>query len=188
LGLAENTLILYTSDHGSHFRTRNSEYKRSCHEASIRVPMVACGPGFRGGAVVDELVSLIDVPPTILAAGGVEPPGEMRGRPLQALADGTAQDWRQEVFVQISESQVGRALRTRRWKYGVTAPGKRGSRDASSDSYVEQVLYDLESDPHERANLVGDPRHVELRATLAETLKRRMAGAGEGVPAILPKE
>ena len=38
LGLADETLILYTSDHGSHFRTRNSEYKRSCHEASVRVP------------------------------------------------------------------------------------------------------------------------------------------------------
>jgi uncharacterized sulfatase len=188
LGLAENTLILYTSDHGSHFRTRNREYKRSCHEASIRIPMVACGPGFGGGAVIDELVSLIDVPPTILAAGGVEPPGEMRGRALQALADGSAGDWRQEVFVQISESQVGRALRTRHWKYGVTAPDKQGGRDASSESYVEQYLYDLEGDPHERENLVADPRYVALRAELAQTLKRRMVEAGELAPEILPCE
>jgi uncharacterized sulfatase len=188
LGLADDTLILYTSDHGSHFRTRNSEYKRSCHEASIRVPMVACGPGFRGGGVVDDLVSLIDLPPTVLAAGGVEPLAEMRGRPLQALVDGSAKAWRQEVFVQISESQVGRALRTRNWKYGVTAPDKQGGRDASSEAYVEQYLYDLDVDPHERDNLVGDPRYVDLRATFAETLKRRMAEAGEAVPAILPCE
>ena len=46
LGLAEDTLIIYTSDHGSHFRTRNGEYKRSCHDGCIRIPMLACGPGF----------------------------------------------------------------------------------------------------------------------------------------------
>ena len=41
-----NTLMIYTSDHGSHFRTRNAEYKRSCHDGCLRIPMVACGPGF----------------------------------------------------------------------------------------------------------------------------------------------
>jgi arylsulfatase A-like enzyme len=92
------------------------------------------------------------------------------------------------VFVQISESQVGRALRTRRWKYGVTAPDSNGRRDAGSDQYVEQYLYDLESDPHERENLVAEPRYVKLRATLAETLKRRMTEAGERPPVILPRE
>jgi len=186
LGLAENTLILYTSDHGSHFRTRNSEYKRSCHEASIRIPMIACGPGFEGGKVIPDLVSLIDLPPTVVTAGGVEPPAGMRGRPLQALVDGTATEWRKEVFVQISESQVGRAIRTDRWKYGVTAPDKLGGRDAHSDHYVEQYLYDLDADPFERNNLVADPAHAELRAELAATLKRRMAEAGEKTPVISP--
>ena len=52
LGLADNTLIVYTSDHGSHFRTRNAEYKRSCHDGCIRIPLIARGPGFRGGKVV----------------------------------------------------------------------------------------------------------------------------------------
>jgi arylsulfatase A-like enzyme len=186
LGLAENTLILYTSDHGSHFRTRNSEYKRSCHEASIHIPMIACGPGFEGGRVISDLVSLIDLPPTVVTAGGIEPPTSMRGRPLQALVDGTATEWRKEVFVQISESQVGRAIRTNRWKYGVTAPGKHGSQDADSDHYVEQYLYDLDVDPFERNNLVADPAYADLRAELAETLKRRMAKAGEEVPTISP--
>ncbi|MFA5859722.1 MAG: sulfatase-like hydrolase/transferase, partial [Elusimicrobiota bacterium] len=46
LGLQENTLIIYTADHGSHFRTRNSEYKRSCHDGCIRIPMIIYGPGF----------------------------------------------------------------------------------------------------------------------------------------------
>ena len=186
LGMADNTVLLYTSDHGCHFRTRNGEYKRSCHESSLRIPMIACGPGFGGGRVVKELVSLIDVAPTLLAAGGLERPDSMRGRPLQTLLDGTAKDWPQEVFAQISESQVGRAIRTKRWKYSVRAPGKKGGRDSASDLYVEDFLYDLRNDPHERANLVADPGHAAVRKELAATLKRRMAAAGEKEPRIEP--
>ena len=132
LGLADDTLILYTTDHGSHFRTRNSEYKRSCHEASIRLPMVACGPCCRGGKVIDELVSLVDVPPTLLEWAGIEAPAHYHGRSLQPLVDGTAVDWPKDVFVQISESQVGRAIRTKRWKYCIDASDKSGWRDADS--------------------------------------------------------
>jgi len=185
LGLAGNTLIIYTSDHGCHFRTRNSEYKRSCHDGSIRIPMIACGPGFTGGKVVRELVSLIDVPPTILSAAGATLPAGMRGRPLQQLVGGSARDWPQEVFVQISESQCGRAIRTKRWKYGVRAPGVGGGA-LGSDKYAEDFLYDLEADPHERNNLVRDPALTKVRAQLAEVLKRRMSEAGEKAPKILP--
>jgi arylsulfatase A-like enzyme len=183
LGLADNTIVIYTSDHACHFRTRNSEYKRSCHESSIRVPMIITGPGFRDGGTVDDLVSLIDLPPTVVAAGGVVPPETMRGRPLQALADGTAEDWPEEVFVQISESQCGRAIRTRKWKYSVRAPGKS---QAAAESYYEDFLYDLEADPHERNNLVRDPALAEVRADLCRRLKRRMTEAGEKKPQVLP--
>jgi uncharacterized sulfatase len=186
LGMADNTVILYTSDHGSHFCTRNGEYKRACHDGCLRVPMVACGPGFTGGKVIDDLVSLIDVPPTLLAAGGIETPSTMRGRPLQGLANGSATDWPREVFAQISESQVGRCLRTKRWKYSVSAPDRRGWRDMDSDAYVEEYLYDLDADPHERDNLVTDPALAAIRAELAETLVRRMAEAGERAPTIRP--
>ena len=185
LGLLDDTLMLYTADHGSHFCTRNSEYKRSCHENSIRVPLIAQGPGFEGGRVVDDIVSLIDLPPTVLKAGGIDPLPQMRGRPIQPLADGSATDWPQEAFVQISESQCGRAIRTRRWKYGVDAPDVT-RHDPGSDRYVEQYLYDLDADPHERTNLVADPTLADTRAELAATLKRRMVDAGETEPVIDP--
>jgi uncharacterized sulfatase len=184
LGMAEDTVIIFTSDHGSHFRTRNGEYKRSCHDGCIRVPMVAWGPGFSGGEIVDDLVSLIDIPPTILAAAGAPVPDAMRGRPLQQLVDGTAADWPEEVFLQISESQVGRAVRTDRWKYSVSAPDRKGWEDPDSDVYVEEYLYDLDADPHERNNLVTDPAHGDVRAELRATLIRRMREAGESGPAI----
>jgi len=187
LGLAENTLILFTSDHGSHFRTRNQEYKRSCHDGCVRLPLVVHGPGFRGGRVIEELVSLLDLPPTLLTAGGVEVPSYMGGRALQPLADGTAEGWPEEVFLQISESHCGRAIRTRRWKYSVRAPEGAARFDTmDSDVYVEDFLYDLDADPHERNNLIADPAHATTRADLAAVLKRRMIDAGEREPEIRP--
>ena len=148
--------------------------------------MVIHGPGFTGGQVIDELVSLIDLPPTVLAAGGLETPASMRGRALQVLAGGTATDeklWPEEVFLQISESHCGRAIRTKKWKYSVRAPEKKGS-DPDSDVYIEDFLYDLEFDPHERNNLVSEPAHKNIRAELAARLKKRMTQAGEREPEI----
>lgn len=189
LGLAENTLIIYTSDHGSHFRTRNAEYKRSCHDGCIRIPLIACGPGFKGGQRVEEMVSLIDLPPTVLKAAGLNVPGYMRGRPLQPLAAGEAvPDWPEEVFLQISENHVGRAIRTNRWKYSVRAPDKNGKDDAGSDVYMEDFLYDLHSDPYERNNLVKDPGLKKVRTELAERLIARMQQAGEKPPQIVPAD
>ena len=188
LGLEENTLVIYASDHGSHFRTRNSEYKRSCHEASIHVPLVARGPGFRGGRRVRELVSLMDLPPTLLEAGGVAQPPSFRGRPLQELAAGRAVGWPAQVFSQISESHCGRAVRTERWKYSVRAP--EGAADAvhrHSPVYVEDHLYDLASDPHEQTNLVDSAACGDVRSDLADRLRAWMREIGEPEAEIQPR-
>ena len=178
-GELDRTLIVFTSDHGTHFRTRNAEYKRSCHEASIRIPMILRGPGFEGGQVVDELVSLVDLPPTLLGAAGISAPAEFQGHDMGALVRGDAISWPDDVYVQISESQVGRAVRTRRWKYGVDAPDLDGNADAASSEYVEQYLYDLGNDPHEQNNLVGDSTYRAVVDELAERLMQRMVAVGE---------
>jgi arylsulfatase A-like enzyme len=186
LGLADDTVVLFTSDHGNHFKTRNSEYKRSCHDASIRVPTALCGPGFNGGGTLRELVSLVDLPPTLLDAAGLPVPAEMQGSSLLRLLRGSGANWQDDVFVQISESQVGRAVRTKRWKYAVTAPDKVGWRDAGSDRYVEESLYDMAHDPYELTNLIGLESHAEVAATMRERLIRRMVQAGEPAPTIEP--
>ena len=183
LELDDDTIVLFTSDHGCHFKTRNNEYKRSCHESSIRVPTVLTGPGFRGGQL-QELVSLIDLPPTLLDAAGLEIPDQMQGRSLMPLLRGGVADWPAEVFVQISEAQVGRAVRTRRWKYGVDAPGEQGRDVAGADHYEEQYLYDLQVDPYELNNLVGLESHREVAQVMKERLLRRMEEAGEARPHI----
>jgi arylsulfatase A-like enzyme len=182
--LSDNTILVYTSDHGSHFRTRNGEYKRACHDGCIRIPLIIQGPGFEGGKVVDELVSLVDLPPTVLTAAGLETPDYMRGEPLQGLVDGTVDKWPQEVFLQISENHCGRAIRSKRWKYSVRAPEKTGQ-DPDSEIYVEDFLYDLEHDPHELHNLVASSHLAEIRQELSKTLKQRMVQAGEQKPKIL---
>ena len=183
LELADDTIVLFTSDHGCHFKTRNSEYKRSCHESSIRVPTVLTGPGFRGGQL-QELISLIDLPPTLLDAAGLEIPAQMQGRSLMPLLRGGGADWPAEVFVQISEAQVGRAVRTHRWKYGVDAPGEQGRDVAGAARYEEQYLYDLQADPYELNNLVGHESHREVAQVMRERLLRRMVEAGEARPHI----
>lgn len=184
-GLWENTILFYTSDHGCHFCTRNSEYKRSCHESSIHIPLIATGGSFTGGKRIQNLVSLIDLPVTLLDCAGIPKPEDFQGHSLRNLVEGKVQEWQECVFVQISESQVGRAIRTRKWKYSVVAeedpwecPG--------ADVYYEQYLYDLEKDPFESVNLVRNPVYRDIRGQLAEKLKECMKRAGEKIPEIRP--
>jgi arylsulfatase A-like enzyme len=186
LGRADQTLVFFTSDHGCHFRTRNDEYKRSCHDASIRVPAILRAPGRIRGRVIEELVSLVDVAPTLLDMAGLAVPSWMQGRSMAALLHDGQAPWPEEVFVQISEAEAGRALRTRRWKYAVFAPERDPWRDPGSASYQERCLYDLAADPHERVNLIGRSDHATVAATLRERLMVLMRLAGEDSAEIVP--
>jgi choline-sulfatase len=180
LDLTDRTILAYTSDHGCHFKTRNAEYKRSCHDGSLRVPFALSGPGFDGGGRIDGAVSTLDLPPTLLDAAGLDVPAEMQGYSL-LRADRPA-----ESYFQVSESEVGRGIRTRRWKYYVVAPSADPWVESSADRYVEHALYDLDSDPAELTNLAGLASHHEVASELRERLLRRIVDAGEPAPVILP--
>jgi arylsulfatase A-like enzyme len=184
LDLLDDTIIVFTTDHGNHFKTRNSEYKRSCHDSSVRIPLALRGPGFDGGGMVQQMVSLLDLPPTLLDACELPIPEQMAGRSILPLLRREAVDWPGEVFIQISESQVGRAVRTRRWKYSVTAQDRSGNSDPGSDCYSEDALYDLYADPYELNNLIGYTSHQEVAQVMRERLLRRMEAAGEARPEI----
>lgn len=177
LNQRDDTVVIFVTDHGSHFRTRNREYKRSCHEASIHIPLIIAGPGFDQGRRAPELASLIDVPPTIcdLARGSV--PDSMMGRSLRPLGTGPAAGWPDDVYIQISEASIGRAVRTERWKYCVTAPDN--GQDGMSPVYDETHLYDLWADPHELVNLSGRPDYRAQADELKARVLSRMAEAGE---------
>ncbi len=186
LGLWEDTILFYTSDHGSHFCTRNGEYKRSCHDGCTHIPMLAVGGDFNGVGAVEDMVSLLDIPATLLDCAGIPIPADFQRGSLRRLVRGEAPDWPEAVFMQISESQVGRAIRTKDWKYSVRAL-ENGWKCADAAVYYEDFLYDLTADPHEKNNLAADPQYAQVRAGLAERLIQEMQQAGERAPAILPK-
>jgi len=184
LDLAHNTVLLYTSDHGCHFKTRNAEYKRSCHDASIRVPTLLWGGPFMGGGQVQHLTTSLDLPPTLLGAAGLEVPDSLPGRSVRPLLGGTSAPWLDEVYVQISGSELGRALRTKRFKYGVTAPGADPVADAFAGRYTETHLYDLQADPYELTNLAGVESYRKVSDELHERLLESLKEAG-APPAII---
>lgn len=185
MGEWENTIFIYTSDHGSHFRTRNSEYKRSCHDGCTHIPLIICGQGFGGGNVRKEMVSLIDLPVTLLDCAGIPKPDHFAGHSLLQLVRGQVSAWPESVFMQISESQVGRAVRTESWKYAVRADAD-GWSVSSADVYYEDFLYDLRNDPYERNNLVANIDYADICKQMAALLLRHMEMAGEHKPEIYP--
>ncbi len=191
-GVRDRTIVTYTSDHGCHFRTRPGEYKRTPHESAVRVPAIVAGPGFDDGSDVERATSLIDLPPTLLDAAGIDVPDEMHGESILPVVRGDVLDDDGEAFIQISESQVGRALRTDRWKYAVAAPSptgwRGGSAAKSSDVYVERYLYDLARDPHEQVNLVGRPDFRTVADELRDRLLAQIDRVENKSPKIKPYE
>ena len=177
-GLYENTVILFASDHGSHFLTRNrddhlngyDDYKRSCHDACLHVPLVIAGGPYRGGRAVEELVSTASLPKTILALAGVDVGDAMIGENLLDVVEKKADNRPNEIFAQISESRVGRCIRTARYTYSVYAPGVNGGAAAASDRYADDFLYDMEQDPYQLNNVVADPAYAQVKAALRERL------------------
>jgi arylsulfatase A-like enzyme len=201
LGQLENTIVVYTADHGCHFRTRNLEYKRSCHDASLRIPLVVWGPGFTNRQVVPEPVGLVDLMPSLLDACGVAIPEGVQGRsflPLAQRREEGVRAWQEEVLVQISEAGTGRALRSERWTYCAMAPAGHGSTHAGgvygarvgsaatpgSDRYAETHLYDNYADPYQHVNLLGRQQYREVAAQLRARLVERMAAIGEPAPQV----
>jgi arylsulfatase A-like enzyme len=185
-GVAKNTVVAVVADHGCHFRTRNTEYKRSCHDASIRIPLMLGGPGFEGGRVVWDPVSLVDLAPTLCGAAGIEPPTAMQGHSLAKLLRGDRSGRPAEALVQMREEALQRALRTEHFTYCVFDPDNRARNDAHSLQYTERYLYDLRSDPHQHVNLIGRPQYRKVADELAERLVARLTAIGEPAPKIVP--
>ena len=184
-GLYENTILIYTSDHGSHFKTRNLEYKRSCHDSATHTPLIIRGGPFQGGKKEERLVSLIDLPPTMLDLAGIPIPKSYMGHSLVRELAGEEPE-RECVFIQISESQCGRAIRTKQYKYSVRALAPTGYTIHRSPVYFEDYLYDLTKDPIEKNNLIKDRSYAFVRQKMKKLLLREMERAGEKKPVILP--
>ncbi len=177
-GLYDNTVIIFASDHGSHFMTRNrdehlngyDDYKRSCHDGCLHVPLVIAGGPYKGGVAIKDLVSTESLPKTILAIAGVDVGDKMIGENLLDVVEHKDPARPNEVFAQISESRVGRCVRTPEWLYAVYAPGVNGGEAAAADVYADDFLYDMKKDPWQLENVVADPAYAEVKAELRQKL------------------
>lgn len=175
MDLQDDTIIAYTADHGCHFKTRNSEYKRSCHDSSIRIPMALSGPGFESGGRLKDMISLIDLPPTLLDACGIKIPEEMQGESICDLVNRNNKEWQDDVFIEIQDSGwMRRSVRTRRWKYSVKAATPFEENQGHSDKYIEEELFDLKADPWELNNLIGYKSHRKVADRMKQRLLKRM--------------
>jgi choline-sulfatase len=163
-GLADDTLVVYTTDHGDQLGERGLWWKHTLFEDSTRVPLILRWPGrLPAGERRPQLANLIDVAATMVDALGADPLPHGRGRSLLPLARAPATPWHDETFCEHCTDDVpawtgGRPTQQRMVRQGryklIYYPG-----DAPQ-------LFDLEVDPHERRDLAGEPQHAALRERL----------------------
>ena len=186
-GLSRNTILMFVADHACHFKTRNPEYKRTPHESSIHIPLVMEGPGFNRSLVVPELVSQVDLAPSLLAAAGVPVPESMQGHSFLPLLDRHADGWWNEVYFEMSEFVTGRGLRTPQYTYAAMAPKRPGWKAVpKADQYVEYMMYDLYADPYQHTNLAGRVPYRESAEMLRARLSARITEASNVRASIEP--
>ena len=142
-GQMDRTFVIFTSDNGLLMGQHRIYAKKGVfYDEAARVPLVIRGPGVPGGTARSELVSLVDLAPTILELAGATAPEALDGRSLVPFLRGQAApgDWRRDVVLEVYNPHLNAALRTDRWSYV----------EWSSDEYE---LYDLVADPHEMQSL-----------------------------------
>ena len=176
-GMDDNTVIVFTSDHGECAGAHSFNQKTVLYEESARVPLIISFPGHTKSGTCDKLVNIgIDLLPTLLDFAGTPVPAKLTGRSLRPLAlDEVVTGWRDHVVVENDMEQgrstgdfeavaQGRMIRTERYKYCVYDHGQR-----------RESLVDLQNDPGETRNLAGNLEYrkilLEHRALLARFAK-----------------
>lgn len=177
-GLAENTLVIYMGDNGFALGEHGFYDKRDAFEESIRVPMLARGPGIKPGTVITEMVQNIDIAPTLLEAAETKRPNgspPFDGRSFLPLLRGekSKTPWRDHILYEyhwewnFPATPTTLAIRTDRWKYIYY----HGVWDLNG-------LYDLKIDPHERHNLIKVPAFQERAEEMKKTLFSELQQSG----------
>jgi len=163
LGLTDETIVIHASDHGD-FTGGHRQWNKGplMYDDTYRIPLVVRGPGVSGsGRVCEELVSMMDLMPTILAVADAPVPGDIDARSLRPLLADEDHERRDAVFAQYHGDEMGlysqRMVRTERYKYVFNAPD------------IDE-LYDLVADPHELQNLIDHPDYRDVRAQLRDRL------------------
>jgi arylsulfatase A-like enzyme len=194
-GIAEDTLVIYTSDNGFYLGEHGWYDKRFMYEPSLRIPLVIRYPRLgKAGSVVEDMALNVDYAPTILDLAGVSVPRAMHGQSLRPFLEGAQpEDWRKSMYYAYYENSWKLAgfrqedlsdpsfqfftahrvsphhgIRTGRWKL---------IEYYSEGDYWE--LFDLKSDPNELVNLAGRLEHAEVRRELTAELRKMQRVYGD---------
>ena len=177
-GLAGNTVVMLTSDHGDAHGSHGLHHKGQPEEESMGIPWIIRGPGIKPGVISESLAATIDFAPTLLSLCQVEVPERMVGRNLAPVLAGeemkvpwiytqgkmTAQQGRPQAVGNVNSRRniqaAWRALVTPRYKFAVDNREK------------ARLLIDLEKDPYEMQNLADQPQHAQLQQQLLRQLKQ----------------
>ena len=176
-GLAENTIVIYTSDQGFYLGEHGWYDKRFMYEESHRTPLMIRYPAVvEAGTENEDLVLNIDLSSTLLDFAGVSPPAEVQGVSLRPLLEGdTPDDWREDIYYRYyqqmdSYHRVARHEGVRGERYKLihfTEPGFEG-----------YELYDLDEDPNEMDNRIDDPELEGVKTILKERILELREGLG----------
>jgi choline-sulfatase len=161
-GLEDNTIVIFTSDHGFHLGEHDFWMKVSLHEESVRVPLIIKVPDEQP-AVCHSFVELLDLYPTISKLAGLKTSGHIQGENLSKTIGNPRHKVRSMAFC---VSQGGRSflLRTDNWAY------IQYNEDASAG--IE--LFDMEKDPEQFTNLANDPAYEKVVARFQKKLKKKL--------------
>ncbi len=188
LGLAENTIVVYTSDQGFFLGDHGWYDKRFMYEESLRMPFVIRYPReIAPGSVNRDIMLNVDFASTFLDYAGVDPPDAFQGTSFRPLLQGrTPDDWRQAMYYRYWMHKAHHnvyahyGVRTLRYKliyYYGEALGQAGAVDESTEP--EWELFDLEKDPYELHSVYGDPAYADVVRELKDELHRLMAEVGD---------
>ncbi len=174
-GLAENTIVVYTSDQGFYLGEHGWFDKRFMYEESFRTPLLMRYPReIKAGSKTDALVQNLDFAPTFLDYAGVEIPDEMQGESLRKLASGTDPSWRDAVYYTYYEFPAEHKVKRH---YGVST--KRYKLIHFYYDVDEWELYDLKEDPREMRSVYDDPEYKEVREQMHQKLDSIRAEYGD---------
>ncbi|HBN79149.1 MAG TPA: iduronate-2-sulfatase, partial [Planctomycetaceae bacterium] len=166
-GQANNTIVIFTSDHGYHLGEHDFWAKVSLHDESSQVPLIISVPG-KQPAVCNSLVELIDLFPTTAQLCGFNIPKRIQGKDISSLLDDPSLEVREEAFC-VAPMRKGFLLRDNNWAFL--------SYDEDGSKGIE--LYDVQKDPHHYTNVANDPNMANVVAEYQQKLTRKLRSIRE---------
>nr|WP_145355097.1 sulfatase [Roseimaritima multifibrata] len=162
-GELDNTIVIFTSDHGYHLGEHDFWAKVSLRDESAQVPMIIRVPG-KKPAVCNSFVELLDLYPTVTSLCGLPVPNHVQGKDISPMFDNPEYQVRDAAF-SVAPMRKGFLLRTDRWSY------IQYKEDASGG--IE--LFDMDNDPKQFTNLAKSPEHADVVAEMKKRMKEKLA-------------